>query len=32
MRKTLSIFLFLATLLTARAAFAHSPNYDVGPV
>ena len=32
MKKALSIFLFAATLLAAGAAFAQSPNYDVGPV
>jgi hypothetical protein len=32
MRKTLSMFLFAATLLTASAAFAQNPNYDAGPV
>jgi hypothetical protein len=32
MKKALSMFLFAASLLTASAAFAQSPNYDVGPV
>jgi hypothetical protein len=32
MRKALSMILFAATLLTASATFAQSPNYDVGPV
>ena len=32
MKKAVSMFLFAATLLTASAAFAQSPNYDTGPV
>jgi hypothetical protein len=32
MKKALSMFLFAAALLTASAASAQSPNYDVGPV
>jgi hypothetical protein len=32
MKRALSMFLFAATLLSASAAFAQSPNYDVGPV